>query len=109
MLCSLSCWLSGLVASPLPSVAMAERICQERLIGWIRRECLDHVIVLNAAGLQRVITAYVAYYTRARTHLSLDKDSPSPRPVMPAMVSAIRCAAYGTKPPACDKMKRIPG
>ena len=56
----------------------------ERFIGSIRRECLDHVIVLNTAGLQRVITAYVAYYTCARTHLSLDKDSPTPRPVMPA-------------------------
>ena len=56
----------------------------ERFIGSIRRECLDQVIVLNAAGLQRVVTAYVAYYTRARTHLGLDKDSPTPRPVMPA-------------------------
>ena len=40
----------------------------ERFIGSIRRECLDHVIVLNAAGLQRVVTAYVAYYMRSRTH-----------------------------------------
>jgi transposase InsO family protein len=54
----------------------------ERFIGSIRRECLDHVIILNAAGLKRVITTYVAYYTRSRTHLSLGKDSPAPRPVM---------------------------
>jgi putative transposase len=53
----------------------------ERFIGSIRRECLDHVIVLNAAGLQRVVTAYVAYYMRSRTHLGLEKDSPTPRPV----------------------------
>jgi Integrase core domain len=51
----------------------------ERLIGSIRRECLDHVIVWNARGLQRILNAYVAYYHRSRTHLSLDKDAPVPR------------------------------
>ena len=55
----------------------------ERFIGSIRRECLDHVSVLSAAGLQRVATDYVAYYMRSRTHLGLDKDSPTPRAVMP--------------------------
>src|SRR5688572_19088604 len=55
----------------------------ERFIGSIRRECLDHVIVLSAAGLQRVVEDYVAYYMRSRTHLSLDKDS-SPSPPSPA-------------------------
>jgi hypothetical protein len=55
----------------------------ERVIGSIRRECLDHVIVLSAAGLQRIANAYVAYYMRSRTHLSLEKASPTPRPVMP--------------------------
>ena len=54
----------------------------ERFIGSIRRECLDHVIVLSAAGLQRVVRDDVAYYMRSRTHLGLDKDSPAPRPVM---------------------------
>jgi putative transposase len=61
----------------------------ERLIGSIRRECLDHVIVLSAAGLHRVLTAYVAYYMRSRTHLSLDKDSPTPRPVSPPTAGRI--------------------
>ena len=55
----------------------------ERFIGSIRHECLDHVIVLNAAGLQRMVTAYVAYYMGSRTHLSLDKDPPIPRTAMP--------------------------
>jgi putative transposase len=55
----------------------------ERFIGSIRRECLDHVTVLSAAGLQRVVKKYVAYYMRSRTHLSLAKDSPTSRPVMP--------------------------
>jgi transposase InsO family protein len=53
----------------------------ERFIGSVRRECLDHVIVINAAGLQRLLRQYTAYYERARTHLSLDKDAPIPRPV----------------------------
>ena len=53
----------------------------ERLIGSIRRECLDHVIVLSAAGLRRVVKDYVVYYMTARTHLSLGKDSPTSRPV----------------------------
>jgi transposase InsO family protein len=48
----------------------------ERLIGSIRRECLDHVIVVSAAGLRRVMKDYVAYYMRSRTHLSLDKTRP---------------------------------
>ena len=55
----------------------------ERVIGSIRRECLDHVIVMNAAGLHRVITDYVAYYMRSRTHLALGKDTPLTRPVSP--------------------------
>ena len=53
----------------------------ERLIGSIRRECLDHMIVVNAVGLRRVLASYVAYYMRSRTHLALAKDSPEPRPV----------------------------
>ena len=55
----------------------------ERFIGSVRRECLDHVIILNAAGLQRVLTRYVEYYQRSRTHLALDKDAPVSRAVSP--------------------------
>ncbi len=54
----------------------------ERFIGSIRRECLDHVIVLSAAGLQRIVTDYIRYYMCSRTHLRIDKDSPIPRAVM---------------------------
>jgi putative transposase len=53
----------------------------ERLIGSIRRECLDHIIVANERGLRRALHAYVAYYLTCRTHLSLDKDAPVSRPV----------------------------
>ena len=52
----------------------------ERFIGSVRRECLDHVIVLTAAGFRRVLNEYVAYYSRTRTHLGLNKDAPVPRP-----------------------------
>ena len=51
----------------------------ERVIGSIRRECVDHVIVINAAGLHRVLREYVSYYIRSRTHLALDKDTPYSR------------------------------
>ena len=53
----------------------------ERLIGSIRRECLDHIIIANARGLRRVLDAYVEYYLKSRTHVSLNKDAPVPRPI----------------------------
>ena len=53
----------------------------ERFIGSVRRECLDHVIVLSATGLRRLMDLYCAYYERSRTHLSLNKDAPIPRPI----------------------------
>lgn len=56
----------------------------ERLIGSIRRQCLDHLIIFNAAHLRHVLTAYAEYYNRIRTHLSLDKDAPFHRPVQRA-------------------------
>jgi transposase InsO family protein len=48
----------------------------ERVIGSIRRECLDHTIVFGEAHLRRALTAYFSYYNRTRTHLSLGKDAP---------------------------------
>ena len=55
----------------------------ERLIGSIRRECLDHVIVCGAGKLQRILSEYVAYYMPSRTHLALGKDAPTSRPATP--------------------------
>jgi putative transposase len=55
----------------------------ERLIGSIRRECLDHVIVLHERHLQRLLTGYFAYYHHWRTHLSLAMDCPKSRPIQP--------------------------
>ena len=53
----------------------------ERVIGSLRRECLDHVIVWNERSLLRHLKRYVTYYHEWRTHLSLDKDAPTPRAV----------------------------
>jgi transposase InsO family protein len=53
----------------------------ERLIGSIRRECLDHVIVFGKQHLRRLLRSYQQYYNGTRTHLSLGKDSPVPRAV----------------------------
>ena len=53
----------------------------ERLIGSIRRECLNHVIVFGERHLRRLLTAYLTYYHGARTHLALEKDAPTPRRV----------------------------
>jgi len=53
----------------------------ERLIGSIRRECLNHVIVLGEVHLKRILDSYFDYYHHARTHLSLDRSSPTPRKV----------------------------
>jgi putative transposase len=53
----------------------------ERLIGSIRRECLNHVLVLGERHLRRTLARYFAYYHRARTHLSLNKDAPHGRAI----------------------------
>ncbi len=55
----------------------------ERLIGSIRRECLNHFIVLNERHLRRILSSYFTYYRESRTHLSLDRNSPIPRDVEP--------------------------
>ena len=60
-----------------------QRAYIERLIGTIRRECLDHVIVFNETSLRRHLAAFSDYYHRTRTHLSLEKDTPDKRPIQP--------------------------
>ena len=55
----------------------------ERAIGSIRCECLDYIVIFNERHPRRVLSCYVDYYHRTRTHLSLDKDCPDPRPVRP--------------------------
>jgi putative transposase len=58
-----------------------QRAFIERVIGTIRRECLDYVIVVSERSLRRHLTRFTAYYHQSRTHLGLQKDAPEPRPV----------------------------
>src|SRR5713101_2793189 len=60
-----------------------QRAYVERVIGFIRRECLDHVIVFGESTLRRTLSSYFSYYHQTRPHLSLDKDAPDPRPIQP--------------------------
>ena len=62
----------------------------ERMIGSIRRECLDHVIVFNEKHLRRVLREYVRYYHGSRTHLGLAKDCPKTRLVEPPHLGVIQ-------------------
>jgi hypothetical protein len=53
----------------------------ERLIGSVRRECIDHVIMFGDTHLRRTVSMYASYYNEVRTHLSLGKDAPISRPI----------------------------
>src|SRR5260370_9345644 len=55
--------------------------CAERLIGSIRRDCLDHVVVFGERHLRHLLKSYQEYYNEARTTLSLQRDTPMPRVV----------------------------
>src|SRR6266849_5398473 len=61
----------------------------ERFIGSLRRECLDHVIVLNEASLRHIIRSYFQYYERSRTHLALEKDAPESRAIQPPELGVV--------------------
>jgi transposase InsO family protein len=66
-----------------------QRAYVERVIGTIRRECLDHVIILSETALYRQVKLFVKYYHQYGTHLSLDKDSPESREVQPPELGRI--------------------
>jgi putative transposase len=73
-----------------------QRAYVERVIGSIRRECLDHVIVFHESSLRRTLRSYFDYYHRSRTHLSLRKDSPEPRAIQgPEMGSVVAVPHVG--------------
>src|SRR6266508_1808527 len=61
----------------------------ERIIGSIRRECLDYVVIVNERHLRRVLSSYVQHYHRTRTHLSLNKDCPETRSAHPPTAGKI--------------------
>jgi putative transposase len=66
----------------------------ERLIGSIRRECLDHVIVLSEDHLRQILSSYCDYYHEARPHLSLERNAPVPRSVHPPQKGKVVAKAY---------------
>jgi putative transposase len=61
----------------------------ERIIGSIRRECLDHIIIFNERHLRDVLSSYFQYHHKSRTHLALSKDCPQPRPIQPPSTGTI--------------------
>jgi hypothetical protein len=61
----------------------------ERLIGSLRREYLNHLIVFNESSLRHTLKLYFDYYHGARTHLSLEKDAPETRPVHPPELGSV--------------------
>ena len=71
----------GIRDKPIASGSPWQNGFAERLIGSIRRECVDHVIVLGDAHLRRILTKYAAYYNELRTHRSLGKDAPIHRAI----------------------------
>ena len=66
-----------------------QRAYIERVIGTIRRECLDHMVVFNESSLSRHLQAFIRYYHWTRTHLALQKDAPDPRSVQSANAGRI--------------------
>ena len=71
----------GIRDKPTAPVSPWQNGFAERLIGSIRRECVDHFIVLGEEHLRRILRAYARYYNEIRTHRSLNKDAPASRPV----------------------------
>jgi len=71
----------GIRDRPITPASPWQNAFAERLIGSIRRECVDHIIVLGEAHLRRVLKSYADYYNNFRTHRSLNKDAPVSRPV----------------------------
>ncbi|MGC2827737.1 MAG: integrase core domain-containing protein [Pseudolabrys sp.] len=71
----------GIRDKPIAPASPWKNSFAERLIGSIRRECVDHIVVLSEAQLRRILQAYARYYNEIRTHRSLNKDAPVSRPV----------------------------
>jgi transposase InsO family protein len=71
----------GIRDRPTAPRSLWQNAYAERLIGSIRRECLDHMIVVGEAHLRRILGAYAAYYNESRTHRSLKKDTPVHRAI----------------------------
>jgi transposase InsO family protein len=71
----------GIRDKPIAPASLWQNGFAERLIGSIRRECVDHIVVLGEAHLRRILRKYAAYYKELRTHRSLNKDAPIHRAI----------------------------
>jgi len=71
----------GIRDKPIAPASPWQNGFAERLIGSIRRDCVDHFIIFGEAHLRRILRTYAAYYNDIRTHRSLDKDAPAHRPI----------------------------
>ena len=85
----------GIRDKPIAPASPWQNGFAERLIGSIRRECLDHIIVLGEEHLRRILKNYAAYYNGVRTHRSLNKDAPISRPVQRSGIISSRAILGG--------------
>jgi hypothetical protein len=101
----------GIRDKPTASASPWQNGFAERLIGSIRRECVDHFVVLGEAHLRRILRAYARYYNDIRTHRSLNKDAPVSRPVQRTGIirsHAILGGLFGTHNGLSALNKRVP-
>jgi transposase InsO family protein len=85
----------GIRDKPIAAGAPWQNCFAERLIGSIRRECVDHMVVLDEEHLRRVLNSYARYYNEMRTHRSLNKDAPDSATVCLVAAGYL----FATKPP----------
>jgi transposase InsO family protein len=85
----------GIRDKPTAPASPWQNSVAERLIGSIRRECLDHIIVLGEEHLRWILKSYAAYYNGIRTHRSLNKDAPVSRPVQRSGIISSRAILGG--------------
>ena len=110
-----SFWLYGIRDHPAAPRSSWQNGYAERLIGSIRRECLDHAVVLGEAHLRRILAADAGYYNELRTHLFLDKESPGHRPIqrygcgMDSCVGSAAGLAAVVAPVDYARGRRFPG
>ena len=84
----------GIRDKPIAAGSPWQNCFAERMIGTIRRECVDHVVVLGERHLRRILKSYATYYNSARTHRSLNMDAPVSRPAEP-VGRIVTCAMVG--------------
>ena len=85
----------GIRDKPIAPASPWQNGFAERLIGSIRRECVDHMIVLGEVHLRRILKSYAHYYNGVRTHRSLNKDAPVSRSVQRTGVTSSRAILGG--------------